>query len=138
MLQMTINPPFKDQLFNAFQEWEKQQPKKRSSFSAFARWLSENSLNVKIKQQVFDNWLNGSIPKDINYVVVLAEKLGDWVYESLEVTPPNPYLQKVNRVWEFIPEDIQKKIAEEAATYETQNELSRVSKVSKRRKARKT
>lgn len=138
MLQMTIHPPFKDQLFNAFQEWEKKQPKKRSSFSAFARWLSENSINVEIKQQVFDNWLNGSIPKDYNYVVVLAEKLGDWVYESLNVSPPNPYLQKVTRVWEFIPEDIQKKIAEEAATYEAQNELSRVSKVSKRRKARKT
>src|SRR5689334_22946519 len=104
MLVMTT-PSFKDFLFNQFLEWEKTTPKKRSSISAFARWLSENKDEITIKQQVLDTWINGAIPKDYKYVVALAEKLGDEVYTILNQPRPNPYLQKINRVWEFIPEN---------------------------------
>jgi hypothetical protein len=134
---MTSYPPFKDYLFNKFLEWEKTQPKKRSSFSAFARWLSLNTSKTKVTQQVLDGWMNGAKPSDYKYLFVLAEKIGNEVYELLELTPPNPYLQKVNSKWEFVPEEKQKKIAEEVERYEAQNESARVSKVSKRRKARK-
>ena len=132
---MTIeNPPFKDYIFNKFIEWEKQQPNRRSFVTVFARWLSDNSYEVEIKQQVLDAWIKGTIPKDQKYISVLAEKFGDEIYDVLGIPRPNPYLQRVNRVWEFLPESIQQRIAEEAETYETTNEVHRVKKGNQRRK----
>ena len=135
MISMTIeNPPFKDYIFNKFIEWEKQQPNRRSFVTVFARWLSDNSYEVEIKQQVLDAWIKGTIPKDQKYISVLAEKFGDEIYDVLGIPRPNPYLQRVNRVWEFLPESIQQRIAEEAETYETTNEVHRVKKGNQRRK----
>jgi len=131
---MNIEQPFKDFLYDYFQGWEKKQPKRRSSFSAFARWLSENSMEVEVKQQNVDAWMNGTIPKDHKYVLVLAEKIGDVIYDVLKYPRSNLYLQRANRAWEFLPEDRQKQIAEEAEQYEAQNEVHRVAKNSKRRK----
>lgn len=80
-------------------------------------------------------WLSGKKRPGVDNIKLLAEIFGDEVYDSLGKPRPNPYLQKVNRVWEFLPEAIQKKIAEEAEKYETTNETQRVEKVDKRRKA---
>lgn len=135
MEQMT-QKPFKDYLFEKFEEWEKAQPKRRSSFSAYARWLSKNSANVEVKQQIIDSWMNGVIPTDYKYLLVLAEKIGNEIYDILGYKPSNPYLEKINRVWEFLPEEEQIRISEEAEKYETQNISERVQKVSKRRKTR--
>jgi hypothetical protein len=134
---MTSEQLFKDFLFDFFIEWEKRQPGRRSTYTAFANWLSDNSMGVEIKQQNVDSWMKGTIPKDHKFVMVLAEKLGDEIYELLNFKKPNPYLQRVNRVWEFIPEAIQKRIAEDAEKYEETNELSRVSTAHQRRKTRK-
>jgi hypothetical protein len=128
---------FKDYIFSKFIEWEKEQPKRRSSFSAYARWLSNNSLNIEIKQQILDHWINGKIPKDDKYVLVLAEKLGNEVYEILGREPISPRLHKINRLWEFLPEDIQIEIEKTAEKYETQNELHRLQKSPKQRKVTK-
>ena len=114
--------PFKDGLFDAFLEWEQTQPKKRSSFSAFARWLSNNSSNIIIRQQNVDSWINGSIPKDFKYVSVLVEKLGDWVLESLDIPVPNPYLQKINKLFERLPPEKQRKLAEDAERYDVNSQ----------------
>lgn len=129
--------PFKDYLFAKFEGWEKKQSKRRLSISAYARWLSDNSMNIEVKQQVVDSWMNGAIPKDHKYVLVLAEKIGDEIYDVLGYKRPNPYQQIVNRVWEFLPEEIQKRFSEEAVEYETKNISERVQRVSKPRKARK-
>lgn len=134
MFIMTTQQPFKEYLFNFFAEWEKTQPKKRSSFSAFARWLSDNSTDTLVKQQNVDSWMNGAIPKDHKYVIVLAEKTGDEIYEVLDLPKPNPRLQRINRIWEFLPEKVQIKIEEEAAQYEAENIADRVQKAAKRRK----
>ncbi len=133
---MTENISFKDRLFIAFQEWEKTQPKKRSSFSAFARWLSENEKGIKISQQNVDAWMNGVVPKDYKYILILSEKLGDWVFDSLGVPRPNKHLQTINRVFDLLPEDVQRRFAEEAAKYEEKGITNRVSKASEQRKAR--
>jgi hypothetical protein len=125
---------FKDYLYEKFLEWEKNQSKRRSSFSAYARWLSDNSLNIEVKQQNVDTWMNGKIPKDYKFVVVLAEKIGDEIYDILDKPRPNPHLQKVNRAWEFIPEDVQIKLSAEAEKYEAQNISDRIQKTSKPRK----
>ncbi len=129
---------FKDYIFNKFLEWEKTQPKKRSNFSAFSRWLTDNSYDVIVKQQVVDSWMNGSIPKDHKYVMVLVEKLGDEIYEILDIPRPNRYLQLINKKFEFISEEMQERIAnqiaEEAAKYEAKKITDGVSKVPKRGK----
>ena len=122
---------FKDYIFSKFIEWEKEQPKRRSSFSAYARWLSDNSLKIEIKQQILDHWINGKIPKDDKYILVLAEKLGNEVYEILGRDPISPRLHKINRLWEHLPEGIQIEIEKTAEKYETQNELHRVQRLSK-------
>jgi hypothetical protein len=67
----------------------------------------------------------------------LAELFGNEIYDALDLPRPNPYLQKLNRLWQFIPEEIQKKFSDEADKYETQNTIDRVPKTSKRRKTSK-
>ena len=113
--------PFKDYLFQKFEEWEKTQSKRRSSFSAYARWLSDNSMEIEVKQQVLDSWMNGVTPKDYKYLLVLAEKIGDEIYHVLGYKSPNPYFQKLSHVWDFLPEEIQKRLSEEAVKYKTKN-----------------
>jgi hypothetical protein len=92
---------------------------------------------VTISQQLVDYWLSGKIPKDDKYIFVLAEKLGDKVYKILEKKPISPKLYRINMLWEFIPEEGQQRILEEAEKYETANELHRIQKAPKRPKARK-
>jgi hypothetical protein len=125
---------FKDYLYEKFLEWEKLQKKRRSSISAFARWLSDNSLKIEIKHQVLDYWINGKIPKEDKYLLVLAEKLGNEIYEILERDPISPHLQKINMLWKYLPEALQIKISSEVEQYEAQNIYDRVSNVPKQRK----
>jgi len=138
MFVMTEKLPFKDYLFNIFLEWEKTQPKKRSSFTAFARWLTENTYNVKVKQQVVDSWMGGAIPKEHKFILVLVEKIGDEIYDILDIPRPNKHLQVVTKRWEFVSEATQERvareIAEEAAKYETKKSVDIVRKTQKRRK----
>jgi hypothetical protein len=108
---------FKDYLYEKFVEWEKKQTKRRSSFSAFARWLSDNSLNIEVKQQNVDTWMNGKIPKDYKYVVVLAEKLGNEVYEILGKDRPNILHLYASRNWEKLSPKIQLELAKTIAKH---------------------
>lgn len=137
---MLVMPPqFKDYLFEKFQGWEKTQPKKRSSFSAYARWLSDNSFQIEVIQQTLNTWINGKVPTEEKYILVLAEKLGDEIFDLFDFPRPNPYLQIAVKNWEFMSEEKQEKIsrmiAEEAAKYEAKKNVDGVQKVSKRRKA---
>jgi transcriptional regulator with XRE-family HTH domain len=82
-------------------------------------------------------WINGvKKPSEAN-TERLANLLGNEIYDSLDIPRPNPYQQKINRLWEFIPEEIQKMFSEEAEKYETQNTSDRISKTSKPRKVTK-
>jgi len=128
---------FKDYLLERYKEWENNQPKKISSISAFARWLSENTYEVKISQPLVDDWLTGHIPKTDKYIHVLAEKLGDEIYDVLEFPRPDKQLQNLNRVWKFLPEEVQMKISQEAAKYEAENTEKRIQKSPKRGTAHK-
>lgn len=113
--------PFKDYFFAQFRKWEDQQPGKRSTYTAFARWLSDNSLGVEIKQQLVSDWIGGKYkPSEDKYLLVLEEKLGSEIYEVLNLPRPNPYLQRINQRWERIPPDKQQKLAEEAERYEVE------------------
>lgn len=113
--------PFKEYLFGRFIEWEKQQPNRRSSFSAFARWLSNNSYQFIIKQQVVSDWIKGRYkPNDDYYLLVLEEKLGEEIYEILQAKKPNPYFIYTNRHWDKVPAKAQKQIAEIISKYSSE------------------
>ena len=130
-------PPFKEYLFDFFIEWEKQQPKKRSSYSAFVRWLSENANGIVIKQQTVSEWINGKYkPDDEQYLLVLAEKIGDEIYDMLNKKRPNPFLLAITTRWDRISEEHQRKLAEAAELYEVQNHNEHVQESSKQRKKR--
>lgn len=122
MLEMTP-PPFKDYLFNKFIEWEKEQPGRRSSFSAFARWLSENSFGIEIKQQLVSYWIKGSYkPSDDKYVLALAERLGNEIYDVLQTDRPDPFVTYVSRASSNLNDNQKRRIEEEIAKYVTANE----------------
>lgn len=76
-----MTPQFKDYLFDKFQGWEKTQPKKRSSFSAFARWLSENSFHT-LGQHAhrLPDWLAQRDPAEVNLIM-------SYLLTSIIVTP---------------------------------------------------
>jgi hypothetical protein len=115
---------FKDWIFDKFIEWEKEQHSRRSSFSAFARWLSDNSINVEIKQQLLNDWINGRYkPKENKYLLVLEEKIGEDVYEILETEQPDPTPIIIETQWEKFPEKIRHAIREEVAKYETARDI---------------
>lgn len=113
---------FKEFLFNAFTEWEKGQSKRRSSFSAYARWLSSNSYGIDIPQQLLDSWINGRYKPGAKYAPVLAEKLGDEIYDYLSIPRPDPLLSFIATHWEQLPPELQQKIHDEITTYLTPND----------------
>lgn len=99
--------------------------------------LEDYANYLGVNRSLLSYWMNGSrVPSDEN-VKKLALKLGNDIYDILKIDRPNPYLQTLNRVWEHLPESIQKRLAEEAEIYETKNETTRVQKVSERKKTAK-
>jgi len=103
----------------------------RKTLEDFADYLDVN-------RSLLSYWMNGKrIPNEENCEKI-SKKLGNEIYDVLELPRPNPYLQKLNRIWEFIPEETQKKFSEEAEKYEAQNVTERVQRVSKPRKITKT
>jgi transcriptional regulator with XRE-family HTH domain len=120
---------FSDWMTKKFLEWQTEQGKRKT--------VEEFSVYIGVSRPLVNMWMNGNqIPGKEN-IKYLSEIFGNEVYDVLNLPRPNPYLQKLNRLWEFIPEDIQKRFSEEAEKYETQNESERVQKVSKRRKTSK-
>ena len=102
----------------------------RKTLEDFADYLG-------VSRPLLSFWMNGKrVPNDEN-LENISLRLGNEIYDVIELPRPNPYLQKLNRVWEFIPEEIQKKFSEEAEKYEAQNTSDRVQKTSKSRKTRK-
>jgi len=94
----------------------------RKTLEDFADYLG-------ISRPLLSFWINGKrVPNEEN-IEKISLRFGNEIYDVLDLPRPNPYLQKLNRIWEFIPEEAEK--------YETQNESERVQKVSKRRKTSK-
>jgi len=120
MFIVTNFPQFKDWFFDKFSEWEKAQPGRRSTYTAFADYLSHNSYGLEIKQQYVSNWSKGTEPSE-KYVPVLAELLGKEIYEILGIALPNPYLQKINQLFDRLTPEHQRQLAEDAERYQTKN-----------------
>lgn len=110
-------------------EWQLKEEGRRTIVE-FAKYLG-------ISQPLLSQWLSGKKRPGANSIQFLVELYGNEVYDALGKERPNPYLQVVNRHWEFLDEDTQKQIAEKVAGYETQNDAERVHKASKPRKVTK-
>jgi transcriptional regulator with XRE-family HTH domain len=115
-------------LESALIAWRTKQTKARGnvSLNAFAEEIGASRSLVSM-------WLLGERPVTLAYRKKISKALADLVgpdaYEILDVVPPNPYLYKINQLFERLSPEHQKKLAEDAERYELKNEhLRRASK----------
>jgi transcriptional regulator with XRE-family HTH domain len=118
---------FSDWITRQYLEWQTEQ--------GIRKTLEEFAAYVGVSRPLINMWMNGNQKPGKENINVLAELFGNDIYDALDLPRPNPHLQKLNRVWEFLPEEIQERISREAESYEAQNISKRVQTVSKRRKA---
>lgn len=121
---------FPDWITRKFVEWQAKEGK-RKTIEDFAAYLGTSRPLVNM-------WMNGNKKPGKENINILAELFGNEIYDVLEIPRPNPYLQKINRIFEILPEEFQIKLSEDAEKYETQNTTDRVSKASKPGTIRKT
>ncbi|MCC7017884.1 MAG: helix-turn-helix transcriptional regulator [Rhodospirillales bacterium] len=122
---MTVN--FPEFIEKKYLEWQNREGKRKS--------IEEFAMYIGVSQSALSLWMGGKRTPSAQTVHLLAEIFGNEVYDALGLPRPNPYLQIVNRRWEYLDEETQKRIAEEVAQYETQNENKRIQKTPKPRKA---
>ena len=121
---------FPEFLEQKFLEWQMKNGERKNLYQ-FASY-------VGVSHGTMSFWINGvKKPSDDN-IERLAVLFGNEIYDVLGLSRPNPYLQKLNRLWEFLPEEIQKRLSDEAEKYETQDISERVSKTPKRTKIAKS
>ncbi len=126
LVKMQTLPEFLTKNFLGWQAAEGE----RKTLEDFADYLDVN-------RSLLSYWMNGKRTPNRSACEKISAKLGNEIYDIVGIPRPNPYLQKLNRIWEFIPEDIQRRFSEEAEKYETEEISERVSKTSKRRKTAK-
>ena len=129
VLAVTMPPimdTFPQWINRKFVEWQAAQGKRKT--------VEEFAIYLGISRPLLNMWMNGNKKPGRENINLLSEVFGNEIFDVLGLPRPNPYLQRVNRVWEFLPESIQQRIAEEAETYETTNEVHRVEKGNQRRK----
>ena len=120
---------FSEWMTKQFVEWQAEQGTRKT--------LEEFSVYVGVSRPLINMWMNGNQKPGAENIKLLDELFGNGIYDALDLPRPNPHLQKINRLWEFLPEEIQIKLAKETEKYETQNELHRVQKLPKQRKVAK-
>lgn len=120
---------FSEWMTKQFVEWQAEQGTRKT--------LEEFSVYVGVSRPLINMWMNGNQKPGAENIKLLDELFGNGIYDALDLPRPNPHLQKINRLWEFLPEEIQIKLAKETEKYETQNELHRVQRPSKQRKVTK-
>lgn len=96
---------FPDWITRKFVEWQAKEGR-RKTIEDFASYLGTSRPLVNM-------WMNGNKKPGRENINILAELFGNEIYDVLNLPRPNPYLQKLNRLWEFIPEEIQKRFSDE-------------------------
>jgi transcriptional regulator with XRE-family HTH domain len=111
--------PFSVLLERKFLEWQIEMGGRRSQ--------AEFAQHLGVKRASLTMWMNGDhLPERAN-AEQLAKILGNEVYDALDLPRPNPYLQKINQVFEKLSPEHQQKLAEDAERYEANNEHARKS-----------
>ena len=121
---------FSEWMTKQFLEWQTEQGKRKT--------LEDFAIHIGVSRPLINMWMNGNQKPGAENINLLSKLFGNEIYDVLDLPRPNPYLQKLNRIWEFIPEEMQKKFSEEAEKYEAQNITERIHRVSKPRKVTKT
>lgn len=118
--------PFTVLLERKFLEWQLQSGGRKSQ--------AEFATHLGVKRTSLTMWMNGDhLPERAN-VDQLAKVLGIEVYDALDLPRPNPYLQKINQIFEKLSPEHQQKLAEMAERYETNNTEHKAQRASKDRK----
>lgn len=122
-------------LENALIAWRTKQTKIRGnvSLNAFAEEIGASRSLVSM-------WMLGERPITLAYRKKIAKPIADLIgpeaYEILEVVPPNPYLQKINLLFERLSPEHQRMLAESAERYESENDAEKLQSTLKQRKKR--
>jgi len=126
LLESTIMPrhPFSILLERKFLEWQIKIGERKSQ-AALAKLIGVSRTSLTM-------WMNGTHFPDKESVDKLADFFGMDIYDALDMPRPNPYLQKINQLFERLSPEHQQKLAEDAERYETNSRHAR--KSSKERK----
>lgn len=106
-------------------DWQSQVVQGRASLDEFAKYIGYSRSLISM-------WMSGKRLPTEDGIERLAELFGDDIYAVLGKPAPNPYLQKLSKMWENIPPEKQQLLVEEAEQYEIKNDRSK--KTSKQRK----
>ncbi len=108
-------------------EWQIEKGQ-RISQAEFARLMGVSRASLTM-------WMNGTHLPDLESAKKIANVLGPEIFEALGIPKPNPYLQKINQIFERLSPEHQQKLAEDAERYEVNNEAD-TKRASKERKTR--
>ena len=123
---MTEKSAFSSLLLRYFLNWQVKQGK-RANLDDFADLLGYSRPTISM-------WLNGTRTPGLDAVEHLASIMGLEIYDALDLPRPNPYLQKINQVFERLSPEHQQKLAEDAERYETKTNEANTKTAPKRRK----
>lgn len=116
---------FSDWITRKYLEWQADSGE-RKTIEEFAAYLG-------VSRPLLNMWMNGNITKPGRQnIKMLVQIFGLEVYDAIGEKRPNPYLHRIEQIFENIPPDKQQRLAEQAERYETENERS--SKSSAKRK----
>ena len=104
LLAYTSHVTFPEYIERKYLEWQNEQGKRKS--------IDEFAVYLGVSQPTLSLWMSGKRSPSNRIVDHLAEIFGNEIYDVTGLPRPNPYLQRINRVWEFLPEAMQKAIAE--------------------------
>lgn len=110
---------FPDLLESKFLEWQHLQGKRKT--------LEEFATYIGVSRPLLNMWMNGHRKPGKESLKILSATLGNEVYDVLGYPRPNPYLQKINQVFEQLSPEHQRQLAEQAEKYQTKNDNGGIS-----------
>jgi len=100
---------FPEYIERKFLEWQSGQGKRKT--------IEEFAVYIGVSRPLLNMWMNGNRKPGKESLKVLSQTLGNEVYDVLGYARPNPYLQKINNVFENLSVEHQRKLSEDAERY---------------------
>jgi transcriptional regulator with XRE-family HTH domain len=118
--------PFSTLLERKYLEWQIEIGERKSQ-AEFAKLIG-------VSRAALTMWMNGDHLPEMDNIHKLANVLGNEVYDALDLPRPNPYLQKINQLFERLSSEQQRKIADDVERYQSNNHEENAKRSSKERK----
>jgi len=90
-------------------EWQTSQGK-RQSLEKFANYLG-------VERMTLNRWMNGNNRPDLRFVDSIADKLGDEIYDLMEIKRPDPALRYIIRQWPALTDEQRRTLKDQAERY---------------------